>query len=148
MFTDLECKYSFLTDLNFSAYLNIDRETTKILLEKSITVVFDFMKAILIDKEYENFKRGYLLRFLKAKIRNIKVIMEYYMRNLYNYENNDYMLNMYNTINQSIYNIECFFKDLLTDIYKLEENKRNNIYKNFCIQDISVVIYLSIQFFN
>lgn len=63
MFTNLECKYSFETDKNFSAYLNIDRETTKILLINSIKVVYDFMRAILIDEEYENFKKGYILRF-------------------------------------------------------------------------------------
>lgn len=148
MLTDLECKYSFGTDKNFSAYLNIDRETTKVLLINSIKVVFDFMKAILVDQEYENFNKGYLLRFLKSKVRNIKVIMDNYIKYVYNNNQNSYLQVRYDQLSQTFYNIEYFFKDLLVDIYKMEEEKRNKIYKGFCFQELSTVVYLSIQFFD
>ena len=148
MFTNLECKYSFETDKNFSAYLNIDRETTKILLINSIKVVYDFMRAILVDEEYENFTKGYILRFLKSKVRNIKVIMDSYIKYIYNNKENGYLQIRYDKVSQSIYNIEYFFKKLLTDVYKMEEEKRNEIYKGFCFQELSTVVYLSILFFN
>ena len=148
MLTNLECKYSFGTDKNFSAYLNIDRETTTVLLINSIKVVFDFMKAILVDKEYENFNKGYLLRFLKSKMRNIKVIMDIFVKYVYHNNLNSYLQIRYDQLSKTFYNIDYFFKDLLVDIYKMEEEDKNEIYKGFCFQELSIVVYLSIQFFN
>ena len=148
MLTNLECKYSFGTDKNFSAYLNIDRETTTVLLINSIKVVFDFMKAILVDQEYENFNKGYLLRFLKSKMRNIKVIMDSFVKYVYHNNLNSYLQIRYDQLSKTFYKIEYFFKDLLVDIYKMEEEDKNEIYKGFCFQELSIVVYLSIQFFD
>ena len=74
--------------------------------------------------------------------------MDSYIKYIYNNKENGYLQIRYDKVSQSIYNIEYFFKKLLTDVYKMEEEKRNEIYKGFCFQELSTVVYLSIQFFD
>lgn len=142
MFTDLECKFSFDMDINFSAYLNIDKQTTGLIIENSVKVLIDFFEAVIINEEYENFNKGYILRFVKSKIRNIKVITKYYQKYIFK------GCTFYEELMISISNIEYFFKQLLEEAKKLPKDRKEKVFYNFVFIEFSRIIYLSLKYYN
>lgn len=144
MMTKFECDLIFDEYQRKSLFLSISDKMLIKIVEESVIIISKFAKYIIKYKEYENFSKGYINKYIKTQIRNVRIISEYFFS-----KNNSLISNSsYNHLKNYLDYAKNFYGFTLKyyDQKKILDNTEE--YDYFAMECLRGIVYYSVIIFD